>query len=247
MSDTSCGLWRHGINQSRTAENLARFVRLTIRSNSRCQHWSRIIHWKHCSHDSCGIGGQGQHESALQELDLLLPWKFGRLHVHGLGNECQWTHWDFQSSNGCCNCQDIFDICSGWVAFGNCYIFFQVRVSTVFLILFCVQYQAFLRGIFANWLVCLAVWLASATSSMSGKLLSIITVISAFVAMGFEHSVANMFFIPFGLWFANSGLTFGVFWQFVSTNLIPVTLGNIVGGAFCVAALSSFFYGKLGE
>lgn len=82
---------------------------------------------------------------------------------------------------------------------------------------------------------------------MSGKLLSIVTVISAFVAMGFEHSVANMFFIPFGLGFANSGLSFGVFWEFVSTNLIPVTLGNVVGGAFCVAVLSSFFYGKLGN
>ncbi|GMH37288.1 hypothetical protein BSKO_05161 [Bryopsis sp. KO-2023] len=104
--------------------------------------------------------------------------------------------------------------------------------------------QAFLRGILANWLVCIGAWMAYASSSMPGKVLGIFLPISSFVAMGFEHSVANMFFIPFGINFGAAGLTFA---SFCTTNLIPVTLGNIVGGAFCLATLSSLFYGKLGE
>lgn len=103
--------------------------------------------------------------------------------------------------------------------------------------------QAFLRGILANWLVCLAIWMATASSTMSGKVLGIFIPISSFVAMGFEHSVANMFFIPFGIKLG-AGLTFATF---CTTNLIPVTLGNIVGGAVCLAMLNSLFFGKLGE
>lgn len=106
--------------------------------------------------------------------------------------------------------------------------------------------QAFTRGIFANWLVCLAVWMATASSTLSGKVVGIFIPISSFVVMGFEHSVANMFLIPFGFGFMQSGLTLSTFFEFVGTNLLPVTLGNIVGGAICLAGVSSLFYGKLG-
>ncbi len=91
--------------------------------------------------------------------------------------------------------------------------------------------QAFLRGILCNALVCLAVWLCFAARNVEGKILAIIFPISAFVALGFEHSVANMYFIPLGILISGGeiGLT-----EFL-TNIIPVTAGNIIGGSLFVA------------
>ncbi len=105
--------------------------------------------------------------------------------------------------------------------------------------------EAFCRGICCNWLVCLAVWLAVAGQDIVSKILGIYFPIMAFVASGFEHSIANMYFIPMGLLLkgnssvvAASGLTEtlnNLTWsRFLIGNLIPVTLGNIVGGAFFV-------------
>jgi formate transporter len=91
--------------------------------------------------------------------------------------------------------------------------------------------EAFVRGILCNTLVCLAVWLCSAAHSVSGKILAIIFPISAFVALGFEHSVANMYLIPVGML---SGAE-GVGLQDLFANLAPVTMGNIVGGSLFVA------------
>jgi formate/nitrite transporter len=111
--------------------------------------------------------------------------------------------------------------------------------------------QAFLRGVLCNWLVCLAVWMASSAEDTTGKLLSCVFPVMAFVASGFEHSVANMFFVPMDIFLRNvaplvtqsglnlSNLTWG---HFMAGNLIPVTLGNIVGGAFFVATLYSYVY-----
>ena len=107
--------------------------------------------------------------------------------------------------------------------------------------------QGFARGIMCNWLVCLAVWMAVSARTVVGKVWAIFFPIMAFVASGFEHSVANMFFIPMGLALKGqtaivtaagladklSHLTIGG----MVMNLIPVTLGNIVGGAFFVATL----------
>ena len=96
----------------------------------------------------------------------------------------------------------------------------------------------FLRGIGCNWLVCLAIWLAVASEDIAGKILGIWFPIMAFVAMGFEHSIANMFFIPLGIFYGAQ-----VSWyQFFMVNLIPVTLGNIVGGSFFVGAIYWFVY-----
>jgi formate transporter len=101
--------------------------------------------------------------------------------------------------------------------------------------------EAFARGILCNWLVCLAVWMAMSARDVIGKVFAIFFPIMAFVASGFEHSVANMYFIPIGLALKGAGLaavssnlTIG---GMIVKNLIPVTLGNIVGGAFFVAAL----------
>lgn len=99
-------------------------------------------------------------------------------------------------------------------------------------------WPAFVRGVLCNWLVCLAVFMATAARDVTGKLLACYAPIMAFVASGFEHSVANMYFIPAGLFIdqalgmQTTGLTWG---NFIIGNLVPVTLGNIVGGAVFVA------------
>ena len=106
-------------------------------------------------------------------------------------------------------------------------------------------------GIMCNLLVCLAVWMTFSARTTAGKILAIIPPISAFVAAGFEHSVANMYFIPVGLfikWFDNTfyaaageftNLTVG---NFFLKNLLPVTIGNIIGGAVFVGAMYWFIY-----
>jgi formate/nitrite transporter len=97
---------------------------------------------------------------------------------------------------------------------------------------------AFIRAILCNWLVCLAVFMATAARDVPGKLLACYVPIMTFVTSGFEHSVANMYFIPTGLIIAKEtgrsdpALTWNAF---IVDNLIPVTLGNIVGGVIFVA------------
>ena len=111
-------------------------------------------------------------------------------------------------------------------------------------------------GIFGNVLVCLAVWLCIGARTATDKILAIIFPISAFVAAGFEHCVANMYFIPMGLFiksfapaqFWNSaGVTAADYadltWRnFFLTNLLPVTIGNIIGGAIMVGLVYWFIY-----
>ncbi len=114
--------------------------------------------------------------------------------------------------------------------------------------------QAIALGIMCNALVCMAVWLCFSARSTTDKILAIIPPIAAFVAAGFEHSVANMYFIPIGLfissdanWLASLGdkapkfanLTWG---NFFIANLLPVTIGNIIGGAFMVGLVYWFIY-----
>ena len=110
--------------------------------------------------------------------------------------------------------------------------------------------QAIALGVLANGLVCLAVWLTYSARSTLDKILAIIFPITAFVAAGFEHSIANMYFIPYALFIKNfdpsfvtamgdkvvnlDRLTWQAFWV---NNLIPVTIGNIIGGAILVAAV----------
>jgi formate/nitrite transporter len=113
--------------------------------------------------------------------------------------------------------------------------------------------EAFVRGILCNTLVCLAVWLCNSARSTTGKILAIIWPISGFVALGFEHCIANMYFIPLGILLkADPGLmeslgvgggTFGpLTMEGLTNNLVPVTLGNIVGGTLLVAGVYWFAY-----
>ncbi len=97
-----------------------------------------------------------------------------------------------------------------------------------------------LKGIGCNWLVCLAVWLSIASDDVAGKVLGIWWPIMVFVALGFEHSVANMFFVPMGI-FLGAKVTWG---QFLLVNLLPVTLGNILGGALFVGMFYTYLYGR---
>jgi len=103
--------------------------------------------------------------------------------------------------------------------------------------------EALWRGIGCNWLVCLAVWMALAARQIIGKIFAIFFPIMAFVAIGFEHSVANMYFIPTGILLMNgAGFTNvpGVdpnilgWINFLWRNLLPVTIGNIIGGGVFV-------------
>ena len=107
--------------------------------------------------------------------------------------------------------------------------------------------QAIALGILCNALVCLAVWLTFSARSTLDKIAAIIFPITAFVAAGFEHSVANMYFIPIGLFLKQFDPTFtaatGVdvthltWGTFLLHNLLPVTIGNIIGGTVLVAAV----------
>ena len=96
-------------------------------------------------------------------------------------------------------------------------------------------WPALIRGVLCNALVCLAVWLCFSARSTADKIMAIIFPITAFVACGFEHCVANMYFIPMGLFLksaAASPVTENLTWaNFFLQNLIPVTIGNVIGGA----------------
>ena len=96
------------------------------------------------------------------------------------------------------------------------------------------------RGVLCNWLVCLAVWGTMATTSVAGKILAIFWPITTFVALGFEHSVANMFLIPHGM-LLGADVTFA---QMMTNNIIPVTIGNVIGAAVFVAGVNWLAYGK---
>ncbi len=116
--------------------------------------------------------------------------------------------------------------------------------------------SAIALGIMCNAIVCLAVWLSFSARSTTDRILAIIPTISAFVAAGFEHSIANMYFIPIGL-FIKAGAVQS-FWEtikktpddfpfltwerFFVNNLLPVTIGNIIGGAILVGVVYWFVY-----
>lgn len=120
--------------------------------------------------------------------------------------------------------------------------------------------QAVALGMLCNFLVCLAVWMSFAASTVTDKLLAMVLPVAMFVASGFEHSIANMFMVPMGIlitqvagpefWTAigaspadYADLTWG---HFLANNLLPVTIGNIIGGAVLVG-LSNWFVHLRGQ
>jgi formate/nitrite transporter len=112
---------------------------------------------------------------------------------------------------------------------------------------------AFFLGVMANALVCLAIWLCFSARGTADRILAILFPITAFVALGFEHSIANMYFVPIGMllaaqpevqaaggWSPDSLAALSL-WGF-ARNLVPVTLGNAVGGGLLVGAVYWFVY-----
>ena len=98
--------------------------------------------------------------------------------------------------------------------------------------------EVFSKGILANMLVCVAAWQAYSSRSTTGKILGIWFPVMAFVALGTEHSIANLFFIPAAM-LSGADITVG---QFVTANLIPATLGNWVGGALLIGLPFAWLY-----
>lgn len=116
--------------------------------------------------------------------------------------------------------------------------------------------DAVIRGILCNFLVCTAVWISFAAKDVAGKILGIFFPIMMFVGCGFEHSIANMYYLSAGIFaksvpeFQAAALEAGVDLSSVTVggmfagNLLPVTLGNIIGGAVCVGCAYWFVYLK---
>lgn len=107
---------------------------------------------------------------------------------------------------------------------------------------------AFFRGVLCNALVCLAVWMALAGRSVVDKAIAIVVPISAFVAAGFEHSVANMYFIPMAMLLQDVGgveTATPITWLGFVRNLAPVLLGNIIGGSVLVGLVYHRIYHHL--
>ena len=107
-------------------------------------------------------------------------------------------------------------------------------------------WEAFFKGVLCNLLVCLAVWMAMAGRGVTDKILAVIFPISAFVAAGFEHCIANMYLIPLGILMAPDvpAMAPAPDWPGFLSNLVPVTLGNIAGGSILVAAVYHLIYGR---
>jgi len=108
--------------------------------------------------------------------------------------------------------------------------------------------SALARGILCNVLVCLAIWLCFSARTVTGKILAILFPITAFVAAGFEHSIANMYFIPMGILLTGQPAVLGaagvtadgianLTWAGFVGNLVPVTIGNIIGGGILVGTV----------
>lgn len=117
--------------------------------------------------------------------------------------------------------------------------------------------QAFFLGVMCNWLVCLAVWMAYGAKDIAGKIFAIFFPIWLFITSGFEHSIANMYYVPAGIMakgneaLSGAAISLGMtpemldnlnWMNFLIKNLAPVTLGNIVGGGIFVAAIYWFIY-----
>mgnify|MGYP004442796625 FL=1 len=97
-----------------------------------------------------------------------------------------------------------------------------------------------LKGVGANWCVCLALWLALSGKTLVEKALGCWIPVALFVALGYEHAIANMFFIPCAM-MEGADITL---WQFVWDNLIPATIGNIIGGALLVGCIYGWIHKK---
>ena len=136
-------------------------------------------------------------------------------------------------------------LCNGGAVGAKALAIANTKVNLTFI-------QAFTSGMLCNILVCLAIWLCFSCRSVTDKILAILFPITAFVAMGFEHSIANMYFIPAGLLLKGNpeivtllngvDLSHLTISGFVFNNLVPVVIGNMVGGAIFVGTVYWILY-----
>lgn len=98
--------------------------------------------------------------------------------------------------------------------------------------------DVFIKGIGANWLVCLGMFMGYAAKDITGKCLGIWIPVMIFVTLGYEHSIANMFFIPAAI-YSGAGITWG---DFILQNLVPATLGNLIGGSVFVGCVYGYLH-----
>ena len=155
---------------------------------------------------------------------MVLAWAGGELDLRALGR-----HWTLVLAANAAGAVAMagLAVLSGYVEMnGGAVSATAVRIAAAKAAL--PFWQAFFAGVLCNMLVCLAVWLAAAGRTIADKVVAIVFPIAAFVAAGFEHSVANFYFITLGLILDGGG---AVTPQAYLTNLVPVTLGNVVGGA----------------
>ncbi len=107
-------------------------------------------------------------------------------------------------------------------------------------------WSAFFKGVLCNVFVCLAVWMALAGRTVIDKAVAIVFPISAFVAAGFEHSIANMYIVPLAMLIKTFGsstiIADSVSWMGLLTNLVPVILGNLIGGSVLVGLIYHVIY-----
>ncbi len=101
-------------------------------------------------------------------------------------------------------------------------------------------YVTIIKGMGANWLVCLAMWLSFSSKTVVGKVIGIWIPVMAFVAMGYEHSIANMFFLPVAML---EGFDLSIA-DMMLRNILPASLGNILGGALFVGGLYGYLYNQ---
>jgi Formate/nitrite family of transporters len=97
-----------------------------------------------------------------------------------------------------------------------------------------------IKGIGANWLVCMGMFMGYAAKDIAGKAIGIWIPVMLFVTLGYEHSIANMFFIPSAI-YSGADITWSAF---LLQNLLPATIGNFIGGAFLVGCVYWFLYLK---
>jgi formate/nitrite transporter len=113
-------------------------------------------------------------------------------------------------------------------------------------------WEAFFRGALCNVLVCMAAWMTFAGRSVADKMVAIVFPISAFVAAGFEHSIANMYLIPLAMMLKAAGWALpaggeAIGWTGLARNLVPVIAGNLVGGSVLVALVYYVIYRRPGR
>ncbi|MBW2314300.1 MAG: formate/nitrite transporter family protein [Deltaproteobacteria bacterium] len=180
---------------------------------------------------------------------VVMAWAEGRVSLRRMLSSWAWVY--LGNFVGAVTTAGLIFFAAPWVGDGHTVGAAGLRIAAAKCQL--APLQAFFLGVMCNALVCLAVWLCFSARSTTDKILSILFPITAFVALGFEHSIANMYFIPMGLMLesepavrAAAGLDEAALtalsWTGFARNLVPVTLGNVVGGSLLVGGMYWFIY-----